>query len=239
MVMKIAVMQPYLFPYIGYFQLMHAVDKFIVLDDVTYIRRGWINRNRILINHRASTFTVPLKQASQRLLIKDLEIAEQEGWREKLLKKIFLAYKKSPNFNSVYPLLERIILCPGRTLAAYIGHSLRELHGFMGLKTELVTASRQYRNQNLKGEERILDFCRQEQSSVYINAMGGTALYSVSRFAGAGVSLRFLRPRMIHYRQFGNEFVPWLSLIDILMFNTPGQVAHHLSEYDLTPGEIE
>lgn len=235
--MKIAVMQPYLFPYIGYFQLMHAVDKFIVLDDVTYIQRGWINRNRILINHRASTFTVPLKKVSQRKLIKDLEIAEQEGWREKLLKKITLAYKKSPYFNTVYPLLERIILYPSRTLVDYIGHSLLQLHGYLGLKTELVKTSWQYRNQNLKGQERILDICRQENSSVYINAIGGTALYSASRFADAGITLRFLRPRMIRYRQFGNEFIPWLSLIDVLMFNGPGQVANYLSEYELITGE--
>lgn len=229
-------MQPYLFPYIGYFQLMRAVDKFVILDDVTYITGGWINRNRILVNGETLLFTVPITAASRNKLIQDLEIADQRNWRDKLLKTIALAYKKAPCFETVYPLLERIIRYPSRTLVDYIGHSLLQLHGYLGLKTELVKTSRDYRNQDLKGQARILDICRRENAREYINAPGGAALYSTSGFAEAGISLKFLQPRTIRYRQFGDEFVAWLSIIDVLMFNPLEQVRGYLNEYDLTPG---
>lgn len=230
-------MQPYLFPYIGYFQLMRAVDKFVVLDDVAFIRRGWINRNRVLINRRAHTFTIPLERVSQNKLIAELDIAQQGNWREKLLKTLTLAYKRAPFFETVYPLIERTILYSGRLLADYIGNSLFELHRYLELETELVRTSRTYNNRNLKGEDRILDICRRENGNEYINSIGGTALYSGDRFAGAGIALRFLKPGTIRYRQFGAEFVPSLSIIDVLMFNGPRRTAEYLNEYELISGE--
>lgn len=237
--MKIAVMQPYLFPYIGYFQLMRAVDKFVILDDVTYIKSGWINRNRILANRKVLLFTVPIAAASSNKLIQDLEIAEQRNWRDKLLKTIALAYKKAPCFEVVYPLIERIIRYPGRLLADYLVNSLTHLHRHLGLKTELVMCSRHYRNPSLRGQERILDICHRENAHEYINAPGGTTLYSASDFAGAGITLRFLRPRAIQYRQFGDEFVAWLSIIDVLMFNPLEQVRDYLNEFELSAGGVD
>jgi hypothetical protein len=234
--MRIAVMQPYLFPYIGYFQLMRAVDKFIILDDVTYIKGGWINRNRILANRQAHLFTVPIVAASPNKLIQDLEISEHRNWRDKLLKTIAQVYKKAPCFEAVYPLLERIVRYPGRLLADYLVNSLTHLHRHLGLKVELVKTSRQYRNQSLRGQERILDICQRENAREYINAPGGAALYSATGFAEAGITLRFLQPRMIRYRQFGDEFIDGLSIIDVLMFNPLEQVREYLNEYDLTAG---
>jgi len=230
-------MQPYLFPYIGYFQLMHAVDRFIILDDVNYIRGGWINRNRILVNDAASLFTVPLRHASQNARINDLQIADQGDWPAKLLKKISLAYARAPNFDAVYPVVERIVLHPVRALAAYITNSLRELHAHLQLPGKLLVASEAHPNPGLKGEQRILDLCRRESAGLYVNPMGGGALYSASRFAAAGVTLRFLQPRLVPYRQLGGGFVPGLSMIDVLMFNAPAEVATRLAEYDLVAGE--
>ncbi len=230
-------MQPYLFPYIGYFQLMRAVDKFVVLDDVAFIQRGWINRNRVLVNHRPHTFTIPIERASQNKLITELNIAEQGGWRDKFLKTLTLAYKRAPFFESVYPSIERSILYSGRMLADFIGNSLFELHRYLGLESELVKTSRAYNNQNLTGEERILDICRRENGNEYINPIGGTALYSSHRFADAGIALRFLKPETIRYRQFGTEFVPSLSIIDVLMFNGSRRTAEYLNDYKLISGE--
>ena len=217
-------MQPHLFPYIGYFQLMRAVDKFVVLDDVTYIKGGWINRNRILANRKVLLFTVPIAAASSNKLIQDLEIAEHRNWRDKLLKTIVLAYKKAPCYETVYPLLEGIVRYPGRLLADYIVNSLTHLHRHLGLMAELVTTSLQYRNHNLKGQERFLDICHRENAREYINAPGGAALYSATDFSEAGITLRFLQPRTIRYRQFDDGFVAGLSIINVLMFNPLEQV---------------
>jgi hypothetical protein len=232
--MKIAVMQPYLFPYLGYFQLMHAVDRFVVLDDVTYIKGGWINRNRILVNRRAHLFTVPLAGTSSNKRIHDLVIAERQGWRDKLLKTIAQAYRRAACFEAVYPLIERVIRHPNKSLADFVVNSLILLHRHLGLKTELVTTSRHYRNRDLKGQDRILDICRRENAREYINAPGGRELYTPAGFAAAGVALRFLQPRPLRYRQFDDEFVPDLSIIDALMFNPPDRMRRYLDEYDLT-----
>lgn len=229
-------MQPYLFPYIGYFQLMRAVDKFVVLDDVTFIKGGWINRNRILVNRETLLFTVPISAASSHKLIQDIEIAERSDWRGKLLKTIAMAYKKAPCFKTVFPLIEDIVRSPGRLLADYIVNSLTRLHRYLGLEAELVKTSRQYRNQGLKGQGRILDICRRENAREYINPLGGAGLYSARDFAEAGIRLQFLQPRTIRYRQFGEEFVACLSIVDVLMFNPLERVRDYLNEYDLTPG---
>ena len=72
--MTVAIMQPYLFPYIGYWQLIHAVDTFVIFDDVNYIKKGYINRNNILVNGQKQTFTLELMSASQNKLINDIDI---------------------------------------------------------------------------------------------------------------------------------------------------------------------
>ena len=95
--MKLAIMQPYIFPYIGYFQLINAVDKFVIRDDVNFIMRGWINRNRILVNDSDSLFSIPVEKASQNTLTSDCVLADLRV-TGKLLKSIEHYYKKATTF---------------------------------------------------------------------------------------------------------------------------------------------
>lgn len=229
----LAIMQPYFLPYIGYFQLMAAVDKFVVFDDVNYINRGWINRNRLLLNGEAHTFTVPLRGASQNRLICDIELVEEDGWRDKLLRTIRQAYAKAPCYAEVSTLMERIIRHPVRRLDEFLLNSLREIAGYLALPAEIVGSTRGYGNAQLHGQERILDICRQEGATRYINAIGGETLYERARFSEQGVELRFLRSRPLHYAQGDAEFVPWLSILDVLMFNPQPQARRLLDEMDL------
>ena len=104
--MKIAIMQPYFFPYLGYWQLMNIVDKFVIYDDVNYIKRGWINRNRILVEGKPFYIHVPVMKASQNKIINEMEVFVDSSLRKKELKTIELAYKKAPFFDSVYPLIK-------------------------------------------------------------------------------------------------------------------------------------
>jgi hypothetical protein len=166
--MKIGVMQPYLFPYIGYFQLINVVDKFIIYDDVNYINRGWINRNRILVNGKPIYITWPLKEASQNKLINEIERIVDEKWTIKTLKTIETAYKKAPCFENVYPLIKEIITYPEINLSKYIHHSLVKLCEYMGISTVLESTSSIYNNSHLKAEERIIDICLQEKAEEYI-----------------------------------------------------------------------
>ncbi|MGH8094808.1 MAG: WbqC family protein [Chthoniobacterales bacterium] len=222
--MKLAVMQPYLLPYIGYFQLMAAVDKFVVYDDVHFIKGGWINRNRILLGDREHLFTAPLLGASSNRLISELEVDSKSDWRGKLLRTIEHAYRAAPQFSRVLPLCSDIITCPERQLNAYLVHSLKKLKIYLDIPTKLITTSAAYQNQELKGQDRILDICRREGASVYVNASGGRELYKPEAFREKGIALRFLDSKPFEYNQGMAQFHPSLSIIDVLMFNDREEV---------------
>ena len=145
--MKLAIMQPYLFPYVGYWQLIHAVDRFVIYDDVNYIKGGWVNRNRILINETPSYITLPLHQASSYKCICDTSLQISINWRGKLLKMINNTYRKFPFFTDVFPVLEEVILYETENLADFLANQLLKLSGFIGITTEFVLTSRNYKNQ--------------------------------------------------------------------------------------------
>ena len=231
--MKLAIMQPYLFPYIGYFQLVNAVDKFVILDDVNFISRGWINRNRILVNNQPHLFTVPLKQASQNRRIMDIEVSDEMGWKRKFLTMIEMNYRRAPFFNETYLLLENLFLQEEKFISKLIARSIFEIMSFLDVKTDLVESSAVYANGHIRSQDKILDICKKEKASQYINPIGGVELYSKERFIENGMTLNFIKTNEIAYRQFGNEFVPWLSMIDVLMFNSKDTVSKFINDYSL------
>lgn len=229
----IAIMQPYFLPYIGYFQLLAAVDKFVVFDDVNFINRGWVNRNRLLLNGEAHSFTVPLRGASQNRLICEIELVGEQGWRDKLMRTTRQAYGQAPCFAQVFFLLERLINYPSVRLDEFLLNSLREVVCYLSLEVDIVSTSRIYQNAHLKGQERILDICRQERADVYINPIGGESLYDRPSFLEQGIKIHFLRSRPARYPQGKDEYIPWLSILDVLMFNEPPAVRQLLAEMDL------
>lgn len=230
--MKLAIMQPYFLPYIGYFQLMAAVDKFIMFDDVNYINRGWVNRNRMLLNGDAYTFTIPLRSASQNLLICDIELADLEHWRKKFLTTVRQAYGRTPNYPQVAALLDGIVNYPTKRLDQFLLNSLREIVRYLSLHVKIVETSRVYENSFLKGEERILDICRKEKAGHYINMIGGLDIYQHENFLAQNINISFLRSKPTTYSQLNGDHVPWLSILDVLMFNSPSTVKKMLTHVD-------
>jgi hypothetical protein len=230
---RLAIMQPYFLPYIGYFQLMSAVDKFVILDDANFINRGWINRNRLLLNGVAHTFTIPLRGASQNRRIFEIELDDRQSWRDKLLHTVRHAYCKAPCYARVRPLMERVIGYPSNQLDAFLLNSLREVAQYLPLDVDIVSSARVYGNAHLKGEQRILDICRQEGADVYVNPIGGIDLYDRGRFSEHQISLQFLRSRPLVYAQGNSSHVPWLSMLDVLMYNDADTVRRLLGEMDL------
>lgn len=226
-------MQPYVFPYIGYFQLISLVDKFILYDDVDYITRGWINRNRLLINGKANLFTIPLEKASQNRKINQIEVHTNTKWQKKLLKTIELNYKRAPFFKVIYPFLFTAINNPTAVISDFNLKCLKEVCSYLEINTELACSSVEYDNQNLTGQERIIDICKKEKASQYINPVGGKAIYSSTIFENENIKLSFLESIMTPYQQFNNEFIPWLSIIDLLMFNSKNEISNMLNKYTL------
>lgn len=232
--MKIAVMQPYIFPYIGYFQLINAVDYFVIYDDVNFIKGGWVNRNRILINGKDSFLTIPCINKSPNKLIKDVNVDVSSKEFKNLLKTICLAYKKSKHFNEVYPLIEDILKTKEVSIADLAVKSIKKICNYLDIKTEIKIASIDFHDS--KGQERaerLITICEKLKSESYINAIGGVDLYQKEIFSQKGVKLNFLKTNQIIYEQFQNEFIPWLSIIDTLMFNSKEEIVVMLNNYDL------
>ena len=233
--MKIAIMQPYIFPYIGYWQLINTVDQFVILDDVNYIMRGYINRNFILLDGKPYRFSIPVEKASQNKLIKDTKFHFEESNRKKFLQTIENAYRRAPFFDSVFPIIKSIIFFPEEDITEYIKNSIMQIMHYIGINTEILISSQLNKDNTLKGEERIIDICRSLNANIYINPSGGRNLYRHSDFEKYDIKLFFLdvRIKQIIYKQYGNSFVGNLSIIDILMFNDIYNIRKILSEYDL------
>lgn len=228
-------MQPYLFPYLGYFQLVAVVDKFVFYDDVNFIKQGWINRNAILVAGRRHLFTVPLREASSFARISDTRINESfyPGGCRRLLKTLAQSYARAPCYEAVYEMIEGVLNRSERSIGRLAAASVLAVASYLDLRTAFVKSSATYGNAELKGSERVLDICRRERADSYYNAIGGKELYSRDEFARHGVDLKFIETKNVRYRQFGEEFVPWLSIIDVLMFNPKEVVQRLLGEYTL------
>lgn len=234
--MKLAIMQPYFMPYIGYFQLINLVDKFIFYDDVTFIKQGWINRNQALINNQKKFFSIPLSNASSHTLIKDVLISENgyEKWKKSFLSSIMYSYKKAKNYDEVRRLIEQVLSNSPKSISELAIKSIIEVSNYLNLNTEFKVCSQLYKNTHLTGQDRVLDICKNEKASVYINPIGGSELYSKEQFLEQNIELFFIQSNKYQYKQFSEEFIPFLSIIDVLMFNSIKEVKVMLSSYELT-----
>ena len=234
--MKLALMQPYFFPYIGYFQLINAADKFISFDTVNYIKRGWIKRNRYLLNNAVRYFTLSIQNASQNKLIIETYISDEEELhsKENIVKSLHQAYSKAPNFEKVFPFIEKLILNNEQNISLYNTQILRELCHYLNIDTEILLGSKVLEKSNLQGQERVIEICQEFNAKCYINPIGGRELYNTKEFANHNIRLLFLRPKdTIIYHQQGNTFFPNLSIIDVLMYNTRDKIADFLNQYAL------
>ena len=231
--MKLGVMQPYLFPYLGYWQLVNTVDKYIILDDVTFIKQGYINRNNILVQGKAQAFNIQVKDISSNKLIKDHFLNPDPRWKKKLLKTIEQSYRKAPQFETVFPLISDCIRYEEQNLAKYLAYSIRSIGNFLGINTEIVMNSDADSGSESTGSERIVDLCMEHGATEYINSIGGQSLYSKEHFASKGIDLRFLEMNKVEYAQYNHEFVPYLSIIDVLMHCSLEEVSKLLNEYEL------
>lgn len=228
--MRLAIMQPYFFPYLGYFQLLGTVDVFVIYDDVSYRKGGWINRNNLLSEGSSKLFTLEVMGASRNKLINQIEVGQKTN---KLLQFFYHSYRKAPEFMNVYPLIEKIMMYKEKNLALFLEYQLREVCLYLGLSPKWYTASSLKKNSLLRGQEKIISICENLGVTQYVNLPGGKSLYSPASFAEKGIQLSFVEPREIIYDQFGQNFVSNLSIIDVLMFNDKDTCARFLNAVDL------
>ncbi len=227
-------MQPYFLPYIGYFQLIHAVDAFVVYDNIQFSKKGWFHRNRMLQNGRDEYFSLPLKKDSDFLDVRERRLSDTWATdREKTLRKIAGNYRKAPHFETAYPLVEQIFHFPDSGLFPFIYNSLKTLCDFLEIRTPLVVSSTLEIDHSLKGQEKVIALVKKAGGSTYLNPIGGFDLYQPADFRAEGLTLQFHKARPFSYPQLGNEFVPWLSVLDLMMFNSQEQIRAWLDHFDI------
>ncbi|MBO7427954.1 MAG: WbqC family protein [Paludibacteraceae bacterium] len=229
--MKVSANQPYFIPYIGYWQLIKCADVFLICDDYNYIKGGWINRNRILNGKEPIYCNLTLDKASQNKMINETFIKEIDI--DKQLRSLECTYHKSPNFEDGYKLMKSILSCPERNLAYFLENSLRVIADYLEIKTKFRRTSEFEGNNLLKREYRIYDFCERLGADTYINAVGGMELYDFGEFKKRNIELEFLKTNEITYKQFDNEFIESLSIIDVIMFNSKEEVIKMLDMYTI------
>lgn len=228
--MKTAIMQPYFFPYIGYFQLIGSVDLFIVYDNIKYTKKGWINRNRMLQNGKDVMFSLPLKSDADSLDVRDRELAASFN-RDKLLNQISGAYRRAPYFAQTFPLIEQVVRHEERNLFRFLHHSIVRTCAHLGIATEIRVSSDIAIDHTLKNQDKVLALCKAVGADTYVNAIGGMELYFKEAFQQKCIELKFISSKTFEYTQFGNEFIPWLSIIDVMMFNPKNRIDQLLEEY--------
>ena len=233
--MKVAIMQPYFFPYIGYFQLLNSVDKFIFYDDVNYIKQGWINKNNFLIGKNLHSFSVPVVKQSSFKLISETEINQQlyKKWKGKFLKSIEQSYKKAPFFNDVFPIIKEVFNKEYQTISELAIQSINALSNYLEINTTIAISSQTYDNRDLSGTDRVIAICNKEKASVYINPIGGQELYDKDIFANEGIDLFFLKEKIHKYNQNHMDFVPSLSTVDVIMYNGKRTKNNFLKDFEL------
>lgn len=222
--------QPYLFPYIGYWQLMNISDIYVISDSMQYIKRGYINRNNILVDGKRHLFTLEVSGVHSKTLINEIKVGNNS---KKIIKSIFHAYKKAPYFDEVYPLIEQIVLNDEKNLAKYVGYSIERVAQYLDMDTKFIYLNDLQGETSLKAQDRIIDMCKRLNADHYINAIGGQILYDKEDFLKEGMKLNFLKMGDIEYKQFGNEFIPNLSIVDVMMFNSKEEIKELLNKYVL------
>jgi hypothetical protein len=233
--MRLAIMQPYFLPYLGYFQLMSAADKLVLLDDVNFINRGWINRNRIAINGEPYWLTLPLAKASQNRLINEIQIVDEPAWSKKMMRTVELSYRNAPFADAILPFFSDMLKEARGSLSVFLFRQLRQVADYLGIDVKIEPTSTIYPKEGRTGQDRILDICRREAATSYVNLPGGRDLYEPQAFATAGIKLLFIEPNLDALAlQHGGQEGPSLSILDLLMHNSAATIGDAVRNVSLS-----
>ncbi len=230
----ISIMQPYIFPYIGYFHLIEASNLFVFYDDVNYIKKGWINRNKILLNEKEYLFTIPMQKVSQNKLINEIKPIIDEKWKGKFYNNLEFAYKKAPNYKNVMELIKETLERDYNDITDLCIKSIEQVYSYLDKDFNFVkSSSYSPETKELEKADRLIKITKKANTKRYLNAIGGQSLYNKEYFKTHGIELYFIKSKIDEYKQFGNDFIKGLSIIDVLMFNDKKTIENFFHNYEL------
>lgn len=230
-------MQPYFFPYLGYLSLLKHTDEFILFDTVQFIRHGWIERNRMLKQGEGWLYIkAPIIKGSRDTVIKDVLINNKEDWKTKLLAQLQPYKKIAPHYADVVTVLNDIFAQDYETIVEFNQASLERIGDYLGIDHDIKIFSKM----NLEVEpakapdEWALNICKALGNvDEYWNPPGGQEFFDRKKYDDAGIKLVFQKPILSAYDQKREPFEPGLSILDVMMFNSPEEVNKMLDAYEL------
>lgn len=234
--MKIAIMQPYFFPYLGYFALIKHTEQFILFDTPQFIRHGWIERNQILKQDGNKLYIkVPLIKHSRESRIMEVLINNNEDWQNKILAQLAPYKKKAPYYYNVTKLIKEIFNYKTDSIVDFNFHSLRLVCNYLNIDTPIKIWSKmdvKIEDANAP-DEWALNICKALKAETYYNPIGGTSFFDTEKYINSGIEIKFMEIIPTKYNQISNEFVPYLSVIDVMMFNSKEDIQEMLNQYTL------
>lgn len=231
--MKVAIMQPYFLPYIGYWQLLNHVDKFVLYDNIKYTKKGWINRNQMLRNDSPDKFSLPLRKDSNNLNISQRYISEVFE-HEKFLRKMRGAYFKAKYFKKIILILEDILNYKDKNLFNFLLNSILIICNYLNIDSSKIVISSSIKiDHSLKSKQKVITICKSLNAKTYVNPIGGVDLYKKSYFKNNKLDLKFIKPILANYKQNNQSFIPALSIIDVMMFNSKKEISYHMQQYKI------
>ena len=234
--MKLASMQPYFFPYLGYFALIANTDKFVFFDTPQYEARGWMNRNRIINLKEGFTYiTVPIKKTSQQTAIKDIMIAEPDSWADRMMNQLGIYRKRAPHYADVMELLHDITAERFEHLSRLCIVSTQKVCEYIGIKLDSCIFSEMNLDVGVihEPDEWALRTAQLMGYDTYVNPPGGIDIFSDEKYRQAGIGLQFLQINLRKYIQRIGRFEPGLSIIDVMMFCSPEEIRDMLKDYKI------
>lgn len=236
---KVGIMQPYFMPYIGYISLLKHCEIFILFDTVQFIRHGWIERNRMLKqNNNWLYIKVPLiKVNSQKTLIKECLIDNQQDWKLKILHQIKHYKNIAPNYNQVEKILMEIFEKDYDNIVSLNKASLEAISTYLGFKKKLQILSEMELNiiKPKAPDEWALNICKELNLPKihYVNLIGGLNFFNRDKYTKENIEISFHKMNMHCYNQQRDYFESGLSILDLLMFNSVEEINKMLDDYEL------
>jgi hypothetical protein len=235
--MKLAIMQPYFFPYLGYYALIKATEKWVVFDTAQYIRKGWVNRNRICspAKEKIAYITVPVVKAPRETMLKDATIDVRQNWEERILGQLAYYRKKAPFYNRVIDVVKEVLFCKKNKISELNVFALKTTCEYLEIPFDYSIFSEDTMNINSVNapDEWSLEISKNMKATSYYNPPGGVSFFDKSKFQVARIDLEFLSINLNAYECIENPFIPGLSIIDVMMFNNIKEINSMLNDYEL------
>ena len=235
--MKLAIMQPYFFPYVGYFSLMEYADRFVFFDTPQYISRGWVNRNRLMTAAGEPVYmTVPIRKMPRETAIMDIAIDQSQDWKEKIYGQLSAYKKRAPRFKAVSGFVHDVLDgFEGDSLSALNIRGMKAVAAELGIDCAFDTFSEMELpiGEVHAPDEWALEISRAMKAEVYVNPPGGMEFFDKSKYDRAGIDLQYLQSNLKPYVQRVGKWVPGLSILDVMMFCGQDEIRDILNDYTI------